>query len=375
MKNFFISHLALILLTLNGNLVGMLDVNQTNKDNPAYPYSLPYAVDSGSFTESKNNSQEMIDCSESKDGFEFIALDTSSIGLSLVEHFDKYLHHAQVTRFSDGETEVTLKETDKDANFWLNKHAIIIQTTYPSPQEQIMHVAFLAHELKNTGCTKITAIIPYFGYSRQEKSRIPGKFGPAHVVAQLLQNAGIDQVVTIEAHTPVLKNFFTIPFHSLSPLDLITQHIREHIDLSHGVSLIAVDKGAYDRAHTIAQKLNSNTIYFTKNRYAQNKTAIMSMSGELSTPTAIIVDDMIDTGGTALQVCDALVERGAQHVFGYFVHPVLSNNALDRVQTSNFEKVFVANTIALKTVQSHGKVELFDISSILIEPVKEYVAD
>jgi len=337
-------------------------INNYKQQHP----SLSCNTDNQNFEEIKNNSQEMIDYVHTKNNFEFITLNQSDLGCAVSKHFDKPLHYAQITRFADGETQVTFNDTD----FWHNKHAFIIQSTYPSPQEQILHVAFLAHELKNAGCSTITAIIPYFSYSRQEKSHIPGKFGPAQIIAQLLQNAGINQLVTIETHTPVLKDFFTIPFYSLSPVDLITQHIKQHIDLSQGVSLVAVDKGAFDRAHEVAQELGCNTIQFTKNRYAQNKTEIMSMSGACNMPTAIIVDDMIDTGGTALQVCDELAKKGIQHIFGYFVHPVCSNNALDKVQASNFEKVFVANTIALKTLKSHNKIKLFDISTILVEHIQ-----
>lgn len=291
----------------------------------------------------------------------------STLASNIAEQLGKPLHYAHVTRFADGETEVTFENT----SFWQNKHVIIIQSTYPHPQEQILHVAFLAHELKNAECATITAIIPYFGYSRQEKSYIIDKFGPAQIIAQLLQNAGIDRIITLEAHTPILKNFFTIPFYSLSLIDAITQHIKQHIDLSHGVSLIAVDKSAYNRAYTIAHQLDCDTIQFTKERYAHDKTKIISMSGEPNTHTAILVDDIIDTGGTALHVCDELAKKGVEHIFGYFVHPVLSDDAVNNIQTSAFEKVFVSNTIPLKDLQGHHKIEQFDISPIIVEQIKQ----
>ena len=298
--------------------------------------------------------------------FEFITLGQSSLASRIAEQCGKILHYAQVIRFADGETQVTFE----NANFWHNKHAVIIQSTHPLPQEQILHVAFLAHELKNAGCAKITAVIPYFGYSRQEKSHIPGKSGRAHVVAQSLQNAGIDQIITIEAHTPILESFFTIPFQSLSLVDFIAQHSRQHIDLSHGVSLIAVDKGAYNHARAIAQKLNCNTIQFTKERYAHDKTRIIGISDTCTTPTAIIVDDIIDTGVPHC-TCDELTKKGVKHIFGYFAHPIFSNDALSKVQTSNFEKVFVSNTIALKDLPHHNKIELFDTSAIIVQQIKQ----
>ncbi len=300
--------------------------------------------------------------------FECITLNSSALAASITEQCGKILHYAYITRFADGETQVTLDNPD----FWQNKHAVIIQATYPNPQEQTLHVAFLAHELKNAGCAQVTAIIPYFGYSRQEKSHISGKCGPAYVIAQLLQTAGIDQVLTVEAHTPILKDFFTIPFYSLSLVDVITQHIKQHIDLSHGVSLIAVDKGAHNRAQAIADKLGCNVIQFTKERYAQDKTKTISISGEFNTSTAIIVDDILDTGGTALQVCEELTKKGVRHIFGYFVHPVLSADALQKIQTSLFEKVFVSNTIDLTALNPHNKIELFDISTYIAEQLKKY---
>lgn len=297
---------------------------------------------------------------------EFITLTPSNLTSAIAKEYGKTLHYAQVTRFADGETQIIFDNPD----FWRDKHAIILQTTYPSPHEQILHVAFLAHELKNAGCANVTTVIPYFGYSRQEKSHIPGKYGPAYVIAQLLQHAGINQLITIEAHTPVLKEFFTIPFNSVSLIDCITNHIRTHIDLSHGVTLIAVDKGAYARAQAVANKLGCTVIQFFKERYAQDKTKIISISDECNTPTAIIIDDIMDTGGTALQVCEELTKKGVHHIFGYFAHPVFSNNCLQKIETSGFEKVFVSNTIDLTGVTTQSKTELFDISRCIIEHLK-----
>lgn len=299
--------------------------------------------------------------------FELITLNQSDLGSSIAEQLGKILHYARVTRFADGETQVTLSNAD----FWHNKHAIIVQSTYPLPQEQMLHVAFLAHELKNAGCTMVSAIVPYFAYARQEKSHIPGKFGPAQVIVQLFQNAGIDQLITVEAHTPLIKNFFTIPYASLPLINFITQHIRQHIDLSGGVSLIAVDKGAYNRAQIIAQNLGCDVILFTKERYAQDKTKIVDVSSSCTTPTAILVDDIIDTGGTALHVCDELKKQGLKHIFGYFVHPVFSDDAMHKVEKSAFEKVFVSNTLALENLNLHSKVEAFDISEVITECIKK----
>ena len=299
--------------------------------------------------------------------FEFITLQPSDLASRIAEQCGKFLHYAHIARFADGETEVTFDNADS----WRDKHAIIIQSTHPVPHEQILHVAFLAHELKNAGCTQITAIIPYFGYSRQEKSCIPGKSGHAQIIAQLLQDAGIDRIITVEAHTPILNNFFTIPFHSICLVDIIANHIKQHIDISRGVSLIALDKGGYTRAHAIAQKLGCNTIQFTKERYAHDKTKIVSVSGEVNTPTAILVDDIIDTGGTALHVCDELAKKGIEHIFGYFVHPILSGNAVSNVQASSFEKVFASNTVPLKDMQSHHTVKPFDISTVIVEQIKQ----
>jgi ribose-phosphate pyrophosphokinase len=294
--------------------------------------------------------------------FEYITFDQSALACSIAEQANKTVHYARVIQFSDGETHVTFDNPD----FWRNKQVVIIQTTYPLPHQHILHVAFLAHELKNVGAATVTALIPYFAYSRQEISCVSGTFGHAYVVAQLLQQM-IDRIITIEAHGPLLQNFFTIPFHSLSLVDLIARHIKQHIDLSQGVAVVAVDEGAYNRAQAIADRVNCNVIRCTKERFGCNNTKMLSMSGQMM-PTVILVDDIIDTGNTALDVCAQLKENGAERIIGYFVHPVLSAHAAQKLDTM-FDRVFVSNTIALQS--PHDTIDMIDISAYIVEQLKQ----
>ena len=275
----------------------------------------------------------------------------------------------QVDQFSDGEIKVSLK----DPAICVGKKAVIVQSTYPRVNEQVLLVAFLAHELKNAGATHVIGVIPYLGYSRQEKSDIPEKSGSVAVIAQLFEGAGVDQIITTELHAPEITKLFRIPIHNVLTADTVAQHIAQQFDSLENICLVAPDKGAEEPVRAVADQLGIGVLVFAKERYGVDKTRVIGLKGECRGKTAIIVDDIIDTGGTAINVCNELVGLGFDTVDGYFVHPVFSGNALERIAASTFNTLFVSNTIPLPADLQGAHIQQFDLSDKMATVIKEVV--
>lgn len=298
---------------------------------------------------------------------EIISLDEQAdLAQRISTFFKKELQVPKIERFADSEIHVSLGNSSR----YVDKTVIIVQSTYAPVIERIFELACLMQELKNAECSRIIGIIPYFGYSRQEKSNIPGKPGHAAIVARLFESVGLDALVTVELHDSIIETFFSIPMRNVLVHELIAAHIKQQMGSLDGVCLIAPDKGAQAYVHSIAQRLGAGMIVFSKERFAADQTRVVGKSGSCRGKTAIIIDDILDTGGTAINVCKELQQLGFQNIFGYFVHPVFSGNAQERIERSMFTKVFVSNTIPVRTKNLH-KIGIFDVSMPVIEAVQQ----
>ncbi len=298
---------------------------------------------------------------------EVITLDErTKLAHSIAEQFNVPCCVAQVEQFADSEIRVSLAYPEQFAG----KTVLFVQSTSMPVQQNVLAVAFLAHELKNAGAQKVIGIIPYFGFSRQEASDILGKPGQAQVVALLFEAAGIDAMIMAELHTDQVESFFSIPIINVRLIDVIAQHIKSNFETLEGMCLVAPDEGARDWVESIAKKLGVGSFTFTKKRYAKDATRIVGKKGECIGTTAIIIDDIIATGGTAFQACDELLTFGFQKVYGYFVHPVLAGDARAKVEKSAFEKVFVSNSIPLGQ-SAGGKLDIFDITNALVSHIRQ----
>ncbi len=266
------------------------------------------------------------------------------------------------TKFSDGEVHVALEDPSR----FRGQTVVLVQSTCAPVSETTLLVPFLVHELKNAGAVRVIGVIPYLGYSRQELSKATGKSGSGWVVAQMLERAGLDELFILELHEPALKDFFTIPVHDMLARDAIAQHIRATVPDLKSVCIVAPDEGAHSMATEIAKPLGASTMVFQKERYAQDKTRLLGHTGAGDGTIAIIVDDIIDTGGTAINVCDALKRQGFEKVFGYFVHPVLSGNASEKIEKSGFDTVFVSNSIPVRHTTN---IDIVDMSALIAHHV------
>ena len=300
---------------------------------------------------------------------ELVALRNTSLAQTIAQKCKKELIIPTFQEFADGELNVTLSHSEQ----FSNKTVVIIQSTGHPVNENSLGVAFLAQELKNAGAKKIIAIIPYFGYSRQERSAIPGKPGHVAVIAKLFEGAGIDEIIVVELHDESVVNLFSIPVHTVSVKSIIADLIKKQLNKNVTACLVAPDQGAAEYVQSIAQIIGIGALTFEKERYAADQTRIVSHTGTCSGGTGIIIDDIMATGGTAINVCQALHTHGYDTMYGYFVHPVLAGNAVQKVKDSSFNKIFVGNTIPLSTAAKNASfIEVFDVSSAIM-PVLEKV--
>ena len=276
--------------------------------------------------------------------YELVTLEKTDLAQKIAHRLHKELHIATLRQFADGELNVRLNDYQKYAG----KTAVIIQSTGGRVSEYTLGLAFLAQTLKQAGAKKIIAITPYLGYSRQDRG-IAGKPGHAQVVAQLFEQAGVDELIAVELHEKNIMQFFTIPVTNVSVKNTIVAHIKKQFPVLDSVCLVAPDKGAHDYVKDIAQKLNVGTITCLKERFAVDQSRVLDCVADCDGTVGVIVDDIVSTGGTAINAAQMLSERGYSEVFCYFVHPVLAGNAVERLRETGINAIFVSNSLPLSS--------------------------
>jgi ribose-phosphate pyrophosphokinase len=295
----------------------------------------------------------------------YVALpEMSSLAQSIAHALKAKLIVPELIQFADGEIEIRLP----DPSSIQGKHICIIQSIHPPVHDTLMQLMILSNELNNAGAKTVTALIPYLGYARHEAPIISGGQTSIALMIKLLHAAGIQNIITLQMHNPAIISTFALPVHSISLAPFIAAHIKQTFPNLKKICLIAPDKGAQSRVQEIAQILGVPYNSFAKERYAADKTKIISMRGDCKGTIAIIIDDIVDTGETALNVCHALRQQGYQDIYGYFVHPVLSGDAAQKIQASPFTRLFVSDSIPL--VKSVPKIEIFAITKAIAQVLR-----
>jgi ribose-phosphate pyrophosphokinase len=295
-----------------------------------------------------------------------MALRKTDIADRVAQALHMPLIYPQMVTFADGECQVILENPHQYAG----KHIVVIQSTGHPVNDNVIALAFYAQELKHAGASTITAIIPYFGYSRQERSAIEGKPGHGAVIARLLESSGISEMVTIDLHCPTIIDFFSIPVRNLSAQSIIVAHIKKQFPLLQNICLVAPDGGIAPYVQKMAHTLSVAPLLFCKERFGQDQTRAVAVNvnqhgGGI---TAVVIDDIIATGGTVLNVGNRLFERGYATIVGYFVHPVLAGDAVRRLKGSSFSSIYVSNTLPLSLEAAHAEIiKTFDVSPLIIE--------
>lgn len=288
-----------------------------------------------------------------------------SLASAIAHHLQLPYYEVQTTHFADSEIAVTFKESGIIPQ---ESRAFIVHSTSRPVNDTLIELLLTVQMLKSKNFAQITAIVPYFGYARQDRQN-EGE-SVAHFVLRLLRDAGVDHLITVELHNPALAEDAPLPTTNIRLNDFLTSYLKTHEDCSQ-LSIIAPDEGALERVRSIAHGLNVPIAHFYKERYDVNKTRIYASDGICKTTKNIIIDDIIDTGSTLLQVVDRLqAEHPGCRLFACCIHAVLSNDARNNVQKSPLETLWVTNSISWPKGALPEKVIVIDISKEIADAVR-----
>jgi len=285
------------------------------------------------------------------------------LAASVADHLGIRLGKATVGRFSDGEVMVEILENVR------GKDVFVLQSTCAPTNDNLMELMVMVDALKRASAGRITAALPYFGYARQDRRVRSSRVAiSAKVVANMLEVAGVDRVLTMDLHADQIQGFFDIPVDNIyaAPIllaDVATQNLGESI-------VVSPDVGGVVRARALAKRLDTDLAIIDKRRPKANVSEVMNIIGEVRGRTCVIMDDMVDTAGTLTKAADALKEHGANRVLAYCTHAVLSGNAVDRVSSSSLDELVVTDSIPLSAAgQACGKIRVISCAQLLAETI------
>ncbi len=272
------------------------------------------------------------------------------------------LGEATVSSFSDGEIRVKIDENVRGSDVFL------VQSCCTPVNDSIMELLIMMDALKRSSATRVTAVLPYFGYARQDRKDEPRVPITAKLVADLITTAGADRVLTMDLHAGQIQGFFNIPVDNLYALPVLLDYMVKQS----GTNLVVVspDAGGVERARAFAKRLQANLAIIDKRREGPNNARVMNIIGDVSGRDALLVDDLIDTAGTIIQAAQACKDQGARRVWAGCTHPVLSGSAMERLTQSCLDEVVVTNTIPLQGKdQQYPKLRVLSVAPLLGEAI------
>ncbi|MCX5858837.1 MAG: ribose-phosphate pyrophosphokinase [Proteobacteria bacterium] len=290
---------------------------------------------------------------------------TSNIPLAqkIAEYLEIKLSQAEIRTFSDGEIFVEIGENTRGAEVF------VIQSTSHPVNNHLMELLIMIDALKRASAKSITAVIPYYGYARQDRKVQPRTPITAKLVADLLSAAGADRVITVDLHAGQIQGFFNMPVDNLFATKVILDYLRQNF--KQDLVIVAPDAGGVERARAFAKRLNCGLCIIDKRRDAPNVAKAVNIIGDVAGLTAIIVDDMVDTAGTLTESAEAIMRKGAREVYASCSHPVLSGPALDRVNASVLRELVVTDTIDLKDKSKQcPKLKMVSVAGLLGEAIR-----
>ena len=294
----------------------------------------------------------------------------SNVSLShmICEHLGIPLGKAQVKKFSDGEINVEINESVRGMDVF------VVQSTCPPVNNHLMELLILIDALKRASASRISAVIPYYGYARQDKKVFPRASISAKLVADLITTAGASRLLTIELHASQIQGFFNIPVDHLYASPILLDYLKERFQRD--LVIVSPDAGGVERARAFAKRLNVALAIIDKRRDMPNVAEVMYIIGDVRGKDSILLDDMVDTGGTLSNAALALKEEGVENVYAYCTHPVLSGRAIDRLMESPLQEVIVTDTIPLRgEAVSCKKLKVLSVAPLLAEAIKRIHRD
>jgi ribose-phosphate pyrophosphokinase len=286
----------------------------------------------------------------------------------LSEKISKYLKNrlvnSSIRRFADGEIYIEINENIRGNSIFL------IQSISSPANDNLMELLLCIDALKRSSAKNITAVIPYFGYARQDRKVAPRTSISAKLVSNLITKAGADRIVTVDLHAGQIQGFFDIPVDNLFATPIFTRHIKRKIK-NKNLICVAPDVGGVERARALGRKLSAELAIIDKRRSAPGKSLVMNVIGNVKGKICIIVDDLIDSGGTIVNATEALKKRGAKEVHVYVTHGVLSGDAVEKIKKSKIKNLVVTDTINISDrVKKVRNIEILSISNLLAEAIK-----
>ena len=293
---------------------------------------------------------------------------TGNSNKNLSQKISKFLKtklvHSSIRKFSDGEIYIEINENIRGNSIFL------LQSVSSPANDNLMELLLCIDALKRSSAKNITAVIPYFGYARQDRKVAPRTSISAKLVSNLITKAGADRIVTVDLHAGQIQGFFDIPVDNLFATPIFSRHIKKNVK---GKNLICVspDVGGVERTRALARKLDIGIAIIDKRRPAPGKSQVMNVIGNVNNKTCIIVDDIIDSGGTIVNAAQALINRGAKEVHVYITHGVLSGEAVEKIKKSKIKKLVITDTIDNSSkVKKAKNIEVLSICNLLGEAIK-----
>lgn len=283
---------------------------------------------------------------------------------AIAEFLDIPLGQALVSRFNNGESRVQIEENVRGAEVF------VIQPTCGNVNESLMELLIMIDALHRSSARTITAVIPYYGYARQEKKTAGREPITAKLVANLITVAGADRVVTVDLHASAIQGFFDIPVDNLMSLPILVEYfLRKGLD-SKDLVVASPDAGGVNRARVFAERLNAGLAIIFKRRPEPDKADVIDVVGDVRGKTVIVVDDMISTGRTLINGVEQLLARGATKVYAAATHAILASEAIDLINNSPLEEVVVTDTVPVSAAAQQGKVTVLSVAPLLGETIR-----
>ena len=274
------------------------------------------------------------------------------------------LVNTNIRRFADGEIYIEINENIR------GNSVFVIQSTSNPANDNLMELLLVIDALRRSSAKNVTAVIPYFGYARQDRKVAPRTSISAKVVANLISNAGASRVVTVDLHAGQIQGFFDMPVDNLFTTPLFAKYIKKKLK-DKKLICVSPDVGGVQRTRGLATRIKADLAIIDKRRPAPGKSQVMNIIGDVKNKTCIIVDDIIDSGGTIVNAVDALKKNGANEVYVFITHAVLSGDAVKKIKNSKIKKLIITDTIDnSQKIKNNNKIELLSISSLMSEAIK-----
>ncbi|MEW6375760.1 MAG: ribose-phosphate pyrophosphokinase [Thermodesulfobacteriota bacterium] len=272
-----------------------------------------------------------------------------------------------VKSFSDGEINVEIDESVRGMDVF------VIQSLCDPINNNLMELLILIDALKRASAERITAVLPYYGYARQDRKVVPRAPISAKLVADLITTAGASRILTVDLHAGQIQGFFNIPVDHLFAAPVLLDYLKQ---LKNDVVIVSPDAGGVERARAYAKRMNTSLAFIDKRREAPNVSQVMNIIGDVSGMVAVLVDDMVDTGGTLARAAYALAEEGAKAVYACCTHPVLSGQAVKILGVSPIQEIIVTDSIPLREeAKTSPKIKVLSISGLLAEAIRRIYED